>query len=223
MNKIQEFTNAERQKYGDLYGKLVMKQSEASSLLSQDEMRKRFYVHNLPKLKQYLDMLDEADRKANGSGLLEIFKSDDKYKEEVLEFKATILDTIDKLALCLECKCSNCSSICNFNSCLNCRVSESTRVCSEDDEYYLKSSSRVLKLWSNDEKRNVTFNVKAIIEDAHSEGTYYYLIEDGNRDNQHILEYIKESNGKEEFLPVENTTLLDELFQFFVKSGAENY
>lgn len=222
MNKIKDFTDSERAKWGDVYANLVEGSLELLDVLSQEELNSRFFSTNLEYLKSYLDSLSTADYKASGKGLFEAFKNDDKYKDEVIQYRATIQDKLDKLVNCSRCKCSRCVINCEFKSCSRCLTKERVITCDLEDEYFIKESDQTVKLWSNDLGREMNFAVRGVLVDNHSQGTYVYLIEKSNPDNQHILEYVKPLSGVVEYLPIENVELLNELHKFFVLAGCDS-
>ncbi|MHC1750067.1 MAG: hypothetical protein AB9856_17495 [Cellulosilyticaceae bacterium] len=214
MNKIKAFTDAERSQYENLYVDIIMNTDEISQFLSDEDLRMRYVTKKAPILKEYLDKLDDADRKAEGNGLLEFLKSDDQYKEEVIAFKNEHLDELTKLTLCHKCKCLTCSKPCKFKSCQFCSYSNYVYNC-DTERYSITRGHHNISLYSDDEERDVYFNVVGILKDDFSNKQYIYLVEATNKDNQHILEYCKYVNGNVEFLPLDET-LLDKIYNLFV-------
>ena len=90
MNKIKNFTNKERLEYQTLYSTVADAIYEQREILDEEEVNKRAYVSKIDAIKKYLDKIDEADYKADKKGFLDIFKSDEVYKNQLLAFKEEI-------------------------------------------------------------------------------------------------------------------------------------
>lgn len=215
MNKIKEFTDAERSIYSKPYVDMVMATEEIAEFLDPQELKSRNFYKKIDVLKEYLDKLDEADRKAEGEGLFEVFKSDDKYKDEVIGFKNKVVNDLIKLNLCHKCKCLTCTKECKFKSCKYCRFDEYIYNC-DTERYYITRGQHNVSLYSNDEDRDVYFNVEGLLKDHFSNKQYIYLIEANNKSNQHILEYCKYVNGNIDYLPLDQE-LLDKIYDIFVR------
>lgn len=214
MNKIKDFTDSERAQYSKIYVDLIMNIEEINTFLSTTESNKRFFVRKVHHLKEYLDKIDEADRLADGNGLLDFLKSDDKYKDDLLKFKATIADELNKLTLCHTCKCSTCVSDCKFKSCHYCNYTNKVANC-DHERYYVTVGHSPISLYSNDEEHDVHFEVVGLLTDDFANKHYIYLVERNNKNNQHILEYCKYVNGTIEYLPIDEE-LLDKIYNTFV-------
>lgn len=214
MNKIKDFTDEERAQYSKLYVDLVMHTDEISPFLSSDEMNKRFFVRKVHHLKEYLDKLDEADLLADDTGVFDFLKSDEKFKNDVLKFKGTVIDDLNKLALCHNCKCSTCVSDCKFKSCYYCAYTNQVANC-DRERYYITVGHPNITLYSNDDERDVHFEVIGLLTDDFSNKHYIYLVEKNNKNNQHILEYCKYVNGTIDYLPIDEK-LLDKVYDIFL-------
>ncbi len=217
MNKIQGFTDAERAKYGKLYADFIMHGEEIAALHGDKVADQRFYRRKAPVLKTYLDALDEADYKANGQGVMEMFKSDNQYKEEALAVKRKAEHDIEKLVKCSTCACAKCLQVCPFNACSYCQFTAKITAC-DKERYCITTGHKPVSLYSNDEEREVYFEVQGMLTDNFSNKRYTYLVETANRDNQHILEYNKYVNGEVEYLPIDEE-LLDKVYNVFVELG----
>ena len=215
MNKIKGFTDAEREKYGKPYVEFIMQGEELRALHNDEECNKRFFIKKADVLKRYLDALDEADYKASGEGFLEFLKSDDQYKEEVLSLKNTLNHDLEKLVRCQSCQCVGCLRECPFNACHYCQFTTTIKGC-DKDRYFVTSGYEPVILYSNDEERDVYFEVVGILNDHFSNKRYIYLVESKNRDNQHILEYCKYVNGDVDYLPLDED-ILDKIYNIFVQ------
>ncbi|WP_061995638.1 hypothetical protein [Clostridium sp. ATCC 25772] len=215
MNKIKEFTNSERDHYKDLYTDLILSIDNISELLDEDDYNSRFFIKKVHIIKDYLDKLDDADYKADKKDFFDFLKSDEKYKTEVLNYKSTIINDLKKLELCRKCKCLKCISSCSFKKCLNCLPSYYVHNCNEMDNCITKGLNTIT-LYSNDEERDVNFEPLGLLENLKENKYYIYLVENNNRNNQHILEYIKYLNGEVEYLPITKEDL-DKIYDSFVK------
>lgn len=215
LNKIKEFTNSERDHYKDLYTDLILSIDNISELLDEDDYNSRFFIKKVHIIKDYLDKLDDADYKADKKDFFDFLKSDEKYKTEVLNYKSTIINDLKKLELCRKCKCLKCISSCSFKKCLNCLPSYYVHNCNEMDNCITKGLNTIT-LYSNDEERDVNFEPLGLLEDLKENKYYIYLVENNNRNNQHILEYIKYLNGEVEYLPITKEDL-DKIYDSFVK------
>lgn len=87
MNKIIEFTTKEKEKYSKQYTDILFNIDNLKDLLEEDKLKLRKFYSSSKILKEYLDLIDEANIKADGKGLFEYFKDDSKYKEELEKFK----------------------------------------------------------------------------------------------------------------------------------------
>lgn len=215
LNKIKEFTNSERDHYKDLYTDLILSIDNISELLDEDDYNSRFFIKKVHIIKDYLDKLDDADYKADKKDFFDFLKSDEKYKTEVLNYKSTIINDLKKLELCRKCKCLKCISSCSFKKCLNCLPSYYVHNCNEMDNCITKGLNTIT-LYSNDEERDVNFEPLGLLENLKENKYYIYLVENNNRNNQHILEYIKYLNGEVEYLPITKEDL-DKIYDSFVK------
>ncbi len=215
MNKIEEFTQSEREKYSHLYLDLVTASDEIAPFLSKEENEARYFNRRMHVIKDYLDALDQADQKASGNGLLEMFKSDEKYKEEALKVKAGIATELDKLGYCQQCKCLHCTKECPFKSCRNCKHSAFVTACDEE-RYSIITNLPTLSLYSNDEARDVLFKVLGVLRDNYSNKHYIYLVESNNPNNQHILEQVEYVNGQCDYTPLD-ADILDKIYDLFVR------
>ncbi|MBU5228312.1 hypothetical protein KQI36_16970 [Clostridium senegalense] len=215
MNKIKEFTNSERNYYKDLYTELILSIDNISELLDEDDYNSRFFIKKVHIIKDYLDRLDDADYKADKKDFFDFLKSDEKYKTEVLDYKSTIINDLKKLELCRKCKCLKCVSSCSFKKCLNCLPSYYVHNCNKTDNCITKGLNTIT-LYSNDEERDVNFEPLGLLEELKENKYYIYLVENNNRNNQHILEYVKYLNGEVEYLPITKEDL-DKIYDSFVK------
>lgn len=215
MNKIKEFTDSERQKYSKPYVDFIMHGQELAALHTDEECNKRFFIRKVEVLKKYIDALDEADQKASGEGVFEMFKSDEQYKHAAMKVKSAHNQDIEKLMRCQECKCASCLSECKFNSCHYCQYTSSVKGC-DKSRNYVTSGYKPVTLYSNDEERDVYFKVLGILTDHFSNKKYIYLVEQANPNNQHILEYCKYVNGDVDYLPLDED-VLDRIYHIFVQ------
>lgn len=215
MNKIKDFTDSERLYYQNIYSNIIMTMDDLSDLLDTDDFNSRFYTKKVHIIKSYLDKLDDADFKANKKDFLDFLKSDEKYKNEVLNYKSTIIRDLNKLELCNKCKCLKCISHCKFNKCLNCLPTNFVHNCNKENTLVAKGFNNVV-LYSNDENRDVNFEVLGLLDSLDYKKKFIYLVEVTNRNNQHILEYVSYINGETEYTPVDEDTL-DKVYNNFVK------
>ena len=215
MNKIEEFTQSERQKYSHLYLDLVTGADEIAPFLSKSENEQRYFNRRMHVIKDYLDALDIADQKASGEGFFERFKSDEQYKEEALKVKSLIATELEKLTYCGKCNCLHCTSECPFKSCRNCRHSYFVSAC-DKERYCIVSNLPHLSLYSNDEERDVLFKVLGLLRDHYSNKNYIYLVESSNPNNQHILEQVEYVNGQCDYNPLDSD-ILDKVYDTFVR------
>lgn len=217
MNKIKDFTDAELEYYGQIYAKLILNQTDSEILLDKEELEKRYFYKNTYVLSEYVEKIKDANYKADGSGFLELFRDDEKYKQELLAYKMKHKETIDKLTQCASCKCSTCLQICKYEICKNCLSNMRTAAC-EQDKYYIKTSENIVTLYSEDEQREVHFRVKGILYDSNTNEDYIYLIETTDPDNQHILQYVKNINGIVDYVSISEEEL-DRIYELFVEAN----
>ena len=215
MNKIKDFTDGERSKYGKLFSDLTFKISETQEMVSDKELNSRCYYDNLPVLQDYLEKVNEADRKAEGTGLFERFKSDEVYKDEVIAHRRRIQDKLDSLERCNSCKCSSCNFECPFKQCRNC-INGTKVVGCDLERYVVTTGYKNVTLYNNDTEEYVTFEVVGMLYDLEEDYKYIYLCEVGNSENQHILGYVKQLNGEVEYEGLEED-ILDEVYEIFNK------
>ncbi|APU87198.1 hypothetical protein [Clostridium botulinum] len=90
MNKIIEFTTKEKEKYSKQYTDILFNIDNLKDLLEEDKLKLRKFYPSSKILKEYLDLIDEANLKADGKGLFEYFKDDSKYKEELKNLNKSI-------------------------------------------------------------------------------------------------------------------------------------
>lgn len=216
MNKIKHLTEKERNEYSGVYSDLIMSMEEIKPFIDLTVLRRRPYYNKINKLREYLEAVDEADYKADGSGFFERFKNDDIYINEVYALKAKIKPDLDKLVNCSKCKCSKCFKNCPHRSCINCEPSRYVIAC--DNDYMIYSDSTTRTLFDNDNKVNVTFRTEGILYELSTNKNYILMVDVNNSNNQHLLELIQLLNGNEEFGQLDKETL-NRIYNIFVDFG----
>ncbi|AMN31366.1 DUF1292 domain-containing protein [Clostridium perfringens] len=217
MNKIKNFTDEELKKYSSLLNNLTLNSSDY--MFIEDIAEGRFFFKMLPTLQDYLKKIEEINIKADGTGILEIFKSDEKYKEELLNYKKTILHNLNRLENCNKCICSKCNLKCPFkpSGCIECKPNKRIVACDKERYVFYKSEEQ-LKLCDNDKNDKETiFYIVAELHDRLDGKKYIYLKEVGNDENEQLLEFKIKINGDIEYLSLETEERIDEIYNIYVK------
>lgn len=216
VNKIKDFTSHELNKYQDIYTKIMFEVDEIRPFLPEEIIQNRRYVSKLNQLKAYIDKIKEADCKAEKTGILQ---SDEKYKEELLRFKNSINQDLDKMEKCMNCACLNCiNESCQFNSCLGCRQSARVKYCDKERNTLIEFDNWILELTNNDTGSENRYMVLAVVEDLEFEEMYIMLenIKDGS--DKLVLKYstgIKEDTYGE----ITNPEEFDQIVSFYMNVG----
>lgn len=224
MNKIKDFTDAERLEYKKLYGDIITHINTISEYLSFDDFKNRKFVNASESIRKYIEVLDEADRKADGSGLFEIFKSDEKYKDEALNFKRSISKDIRTVKKCIQCSCSKCILKCNQNGCANCKQTEIVKNC-DTQNYSLFHGMNNIELIHHQSNQDVKINFRVcgrLIENE-TEREFIFLQDTTDDDNIHMYQYFKNRNGEIEYLPIEDYDELVSLNNTFLNLNGGTY
>lgn len=215
MNKIKDFTSNEREEYSSLYSKVVNAIYEQRELLDMKELNKRGYISKIDSIKQYLDKIDEADYKADKKGFLDIFRSDETYKEELLDFKQEIRHDIRFIKKCSTCKCLHCKMPCSFDGCRNCNLSEIVKACDKSKKCIYHGMSDIT-LFHHQFNRNITFKILGRLVYNNSE--YLLLRNVENEDDLQLYRYVVESTGIEHYESLTSEEI-DEIWDIFVEMG----
>lgn len=215
MNKIKEFTTKERQEYSDLYTEVINSIYECKEVLGDDEVNKRAYVNKIESIKEYLDKIDDADYKADKKGFLDIFKSDEYYKKELLEFKKNIQHEIRFTKKCVECKCMKCLTPCKVDGCKNCNLTEIVSSCNKDDKVIYDGLKNV-KLFHHDLNKDIELKVLGRLVYNNSEYLLLRNIDDEN--DLQLYRYVVETNGTENYESLSDEEI-DEVWNIFLDMG----
>ena len=176
-------TQAEQDKYRELYAKIVFALDEIHDFLSEDDLKRRRFVRLLPVLKNYSDMLDESAEDEKKAGIFgRLFHKSGK-SPSVGEYRRRNADAFLQLEDCARCKCLNCVRDCKMEGCSRCEPGHGCRVASCDNKesavwtYGFKS----LDLQNNATGRTETFEVKAVVQDLAYKQRYIILENNGGK------------------------------------------
>lgn len=215
MNKIKDFTSKEREEFSDLYTEVINSIYECREILGADEVNKRAYVSKIESIHEYLKRIDDADYKADKKGFLDIFKSDESYKKELLDFKKTIQHDIRFTKKCVQCKCLNCKTPCSFDGCKNCNLTEIVISCNKEDKVIYDGMPNV-KIFHHDFNRELELKVLGRLLYKDAEYLLLRNIEDEN--DLQLYRYVVETNGCENFESLSSEEI-DEIWDIFLEMG----
>lgn len=222
MNKIKDFLEAEKEEYGKLYYEMVDNIYELKDLFGDEITKKRAYVSKVESIKKYLDVIDDANYKAQKDDnkgfvykFLDVFKSDEKYKIEVLEFKKSIQGDIRFVKTCAQCKCFSCKSECAFESCKNCGLSEIVKACDKCDKCIYHGKKNI-DLYHHDFEKDINFMVLGRLVYKGSE--YLLLRNTADEDDLQLYRYVVQTNGLEDYESLTDSEI-DEIWDIFVDMG----
>ncbi|XZN14489.1 hypothetical protein ACSW9O_15595 (plasmid) [Clostridium perfringens] len=216
MNKIKDITNKELEEWLEVKGKIEMASCESDILLDKKELDKRLYLKNMSVLNSYIDKIKEINFKADKKGIIDIFRSDQKYLDELLEYKSRVQDNLDRIKCCSSCKCISCTIECPFNACIECFPGIKVAICDKEN-FNITTGYKNIDLDLNDE--TIHYEVLGMLTDLRQNKKYIYLSEIGNLDNQQILEYEQNIKGEERFDGIEDKSVLEQVYSIFVKNN----
>lgn len=213
MNKIKHITDKELNECMNLKKNIEFGSNEPSIMLSEEELDSRVYYKKIKVLDNYIEKIKETNIKADGKGILEIFKDDMQYAEELLNYKNNIQDDLNRLEVCSKCKCLGCSITCSFRSCMECSPNVKVIAC-DKSRFYITEGYENIDLYLGDTL--IHYKILGILQDIKLDKKYIYLVEVGDINNQQLLEYKKYLNGKEEFNGIEGKEY-DRVWNTFLK------
>ena len=214
----------EKNKYNKPYTELMFCVDDLRKMLDDEELNKRTFINNVDTLKDYMEFLDNLEKKSKNDKNLfkKLFKIETSQSEKINNYltldKRRNLEKIDK---CSKCECRNCVSKCSMTHCFNCREKEYVINCDKNTTLLTKSIDTV-ELYQGNEK--FIFNVAGYLVEKDSNGNftrYVYLIDTKDYDNQHILKYSK-FKGEEYYDSVITDDTQDELIRIndkFIEMG----
>ncbi|RHW65514.1 DUF1292 domain-containing protein [Clostridium botulinum] len=214
MNKIMEFTTKEKEKYSKQYTDILFNIDNLKDLLEEDKLKLRKFYPSSKILKEYLDLIDEANLKADGKGLFEYFKDDSKYKEELEKFKQKHIKNFIQIEECLKCSCFNCVKDCKLNSCLGCKEGSCISNCDHDTFNITIFKDRIIKLTNDATGEDTNFEILAIIQLLENNKKYILLENVLDSEDKYILYYFTTIHG-EEFEQIEDGGEVDKIAEIF--------
>lgn len=228
MNKIKHITDGEREKYGKIQGDISYSISKLMSVLPSEELNLRRFYSKLPILNDYVTKTKEIDMRADKKGVLDVFRSDEKFAEELKEYKNKIIFDLNKLEVCSKCKCLNCEEICPFSikGCNQCNPTSKIINC-DKVRYRIISHPSNLLLHDDDHDEEIDFKVLGILEDRELGINYIYLVHKTGRISpngeeefdERIFEYYKKTNGDVEYGNIETFEEINAIYQIFINLG----
>lgn len=215
MNKIKDFTDKERSEYKTLYSTVADAIYEQREILDEEEVNKRAYVSKIDAIKKYLDKIDEIDYKADKKGFLDIFRSDEYYKNQLLSFKQGIKHEIRFIKKCVTCKCISCKRKCNFEACKNCNLSEIVKACDKSEKCIYHGLPKI-SLFHHEFNKDINFKILGRLVYKNSE--YLLLRNVDNEEDLQLYRYVVESTGVKHYETLTSQEI-DEIWDIFVDLG----
>lgn len=189
MNKIIEYTKQEREKYEKMYVDVTYAVNEIQDFVTEEQLRKRKYYSKISVLKEYIDLINKADKEADGKGMFEIFKSDEKYKTMLEEYKSKNSEDLIQISDCCKCACFQCTCECKFDTCLGCREKSKIVYCDHKEINITSYENLTIELFNNDTNENSIYKVLAVIQDIEKEKRYIIIQNIEDEDDKYILYY----------------------------------
>ncbi|GAA0732100.1 DUF1292 domain-containing protein [Clostridium oceanicum] len=189
MNKIKEYTDNERKIFGKTYTDIMKAITEIEDYISKENLNNRKYVKKYGLLKEYINLIDKADKLADGKGLFEALKSDEKYKKMLEDFKMENIKELSQLDNCSKCACLNCPNECDFDACLGCRESSKIKYCDHKKINITTFTSFTLDLTDDETGEDNTYKVLAVIQDLEREQKYIIIENVEDEEDKFILYY----------------------------------
>lgn len=186
MGKVQDFINGEKNTLGKVYVDINFAIDNISPFLDKKNLDSRKYVHKLPVLKQYMDLLQQTETDEKKEGILG-FLNDNSQIEKLNNFKSTNREVINQLQKCTGCSCLNCTSDCKFDSCLGCREGSHIAKCDHKKMNVTFHDNFTLDLNNDNTGRADNYKVLATLQDEELEKKYIMIL--NQRTNEKFVLY----------------------------------
>lgn len=173
MSSTIDFINKERNTIGKVYTDITYAISEVSPFLDVNTLKKRKYYSKLPVLKQYIDMLNEAEYCDNNKKF-KLFKRDDSI-DKLEEYKRNNLEAFNQFEDCSKCACLNCIKECDFKNCSGCKVNSYIKSCDKSKLNVRFHKNYILDLTNNNTGKSNRYKVLSTIENCANDTLYIAL------------------------------------------------
>ncbi|MDV4151420.1 DUF1292 domain-containing protein [Clostridium sp. AL.422] len=173
MSNTIDFINNERDTIGKTFTEITYAISEVSPFLDSAFLRRRKYYSKLPILKNYIDMLDDAEYSSKNKKFRFFSKDDSVLKLE--KYKQDNLEVFNQMQDCSKCTCLNCIKECDFKSCSGCRVNSYIKSCDKSNLNVRFHKNFILDLTNNNTGKSNRYKVLATIENCIDDKLYIAL------------------------------------------------
>ncbi|MFD3156224.1 DUF1292 domain-containing protein [Haloimpatiens sp. FM7330] len=218
MNKIAEYTEREKKVYGKLYSDIVYAVDNISDFVEKDKLKTRKYVSKLPIVKEYIELIDTANREADKKGILDVFRSDEKYKRLLEDYKKRNKNDFKQLMDCSKCMCLNCSAECGFDSCIGCVQDSRVKYCDHEKVNFTVYDNFTLNLTNNNTGEDSTYKVLGIVHNLELDKRYIIIENINDEDDKYILYYYP-GISEDQYGEIENKEELDYVISLYNAYG----
>lgn len=187
MSSTIEFINEERATIGKIYTDITYAISEVGPFLDESILKKRKYYSKLPILKEYIDMLNDAEY-SNKNKKFSFFKKDNS-KLKLIDYKQNNLAAFNQFENCSKCSCLNCIKECEFQSCGGCRSNSYIKTCDKSKLNVRFHKDFILDLTNNNTGKASRYKVLATIENCEFDRLYIALENLSDSNDKFILYY----------------------------------
>ncbi len=187
MSSTIDFINKERDTIGKTYTDITYAISEVAPFLDASTLKKRKYYSKLPILKEYIEMLNDAEYSSKNKKF-RLFKKDDtilnleKYKQDNLE-------AFNQFKDCAKCSCLNCIKECDFKTCSGCKINSYIKSCDKSKLNVRFHKNFILDLTNNDTGKSNRYKVLATIENCVDDNLYIALENLADNSDKLLLYY----------------------------------
>ena len=196
MSSTIEFINKERNTIGKVYTDITYAISEVSPFLDDNMLKKRKYYSKLPILKEYIDMLNEAEY-SDKNKKFKIFKRNDSI-DKLEEYRINNFESFNQFEDCSKCACLNCIKECDFKSCSGCKINSYIKSCDKSKLNVRSHKNFILDLTNNDTGKSNRYKVLATIENC-SNDTLYIALENLLDNGDKLLLYYYPGISSDDF------------------------
>ena len=196
MSSTIEFINKERNTIGKVYTDITYAISEVSPFLDDNMLKKRKYYSKLPILKEYIDMLNEAEY-SDKNKKFKLFKRNDSI-DKLEEYRRNNFEAFNQFEDCSKCACLNCIKECDFKSCSGCKINSYIKSCDKSKLNVRSHKNFILDLTNNDTGKSNRYKVLATIENC-SNDTLYIALENLLDNGDKLLLYYYPGISSDDF------------------------
>ncbi|WP_195262717.1 DUF1292 domain-containing protein [Clostridium sp. 1001275B_160808_H3] len=187
MSSTIDFINEEKATIGKVYTDITYAISEVSPFLDENILKKRKYYSKLPILKEYMDMLNDAEY-SNKNKKFSFFKKDNSVLK-LTDYKQNNLAAFNQFENCSKCSCLNCIKECQFQSCSGCRANSYIKTCDKSKLNVRFNNNFILDLTNNNTGKASRYKVLATIENCEYDRLYIALENLSDSNDKFILYY----------------------------------